>query len=61
MSKMFVAMLTGVFIGAFAMEVLHRKRPGLVMGVEHKTKGTLGEFKQAFAEGYAGGTAEARA
>ena len=59
MSKVFVAMLTGVFIGAFAVEVLNRKRPGLVAGLENKAEDTLDEFKRAFSEGYAGGSAEA--
>ncbi len=59
MSKMLVAMLAGVFIGAFAMEILNRKRPGLIAGLESQAGSKLGKFKEAFAEGYAGGATEA--
>lgn len=58
MSKMFVAMLAGVFIGAFAVEILNRKRPGLIAGLEHGAGSKLGEFKQAFREGFVGGAGE---
>ena len=54
-SKLIFAVLAGVFIGAFAIEVLNRKRPGLVTNAHDKAVGKLGEFREAFKEGYAGG------
>lgn len=58
MTKVMLAMLAGVFVGAFALEVLNRKRPGLVAGLEHDANDRLDEFRRAFAEGYAGGVAD---
>lgn len=54
MSKVMLGVLAGVFCGAFVMEVLHRKRPGLVEGVEGRAKQAARDFGQAFTEGYRG-------
>ncbi|RLB48385.1 MAG: hypothetical protein DRJ42_23350 [Deltaproteobacteria bacterium] len=60
MGKMFAAVIAGVFIGAFAAEVFKRTRPGLAAGAENSAMSKIDEFKQAFAEGYAGSTVEER-
>lgn len=54
MTKVMFAMLTGVFLGAFALEVVNRKRPGLVAGIERDAESRLDEFRRAFREGYTG-------
>lgn len=46
--------LAGVFIGALAMEVIHRVRPNLVKDLENKTKDGLGALGDAFKKGYRG-------
>ena len=52
--------LAGVFVGAAAMEVLHRKYPNLIGKTEEQARKTvanlsqkLGSVKRAFKEGYA--------
>ena len=54
MSKLIAGMVAGVFVGAFAMEMLNRKAPGLVRSLEDRTKHTVRGFTGAFAEGYRG-------
>ena len=52
--------LAGVFVGAAAIEILHRKRPDLVKKTEEQARKTVARFgqkiesfKKAFKEGYA--------
>ena len=46
--------LAGVFVGALAMEVVHRVRPNLVKEIGQGTRKTLRMFSNAFKEGYYG-------
>ena len=46
--------LAGLFIGALAMEVIHRVRPNFVKEVGENTRKTLGVIKEAFKDGYYG-------
>lgn len=58
MEKVLVGVLAGVFVGAFVMEVLHRKKPGLLDGVEERASRAARDFRSAFAQGYRGEEAE---
>lgn len=52
MEKTLAGIVAGIFVGAVAMEILNRKKPGLTKKVEKKTKDAVGAFVTAFKEGY---------
>ncbi|MHC5035829.1 MAG: hypothetical protein ACYTHM_00805 [Planctomycetota bacterium] len=52
MGKTLLAVFAGVFVGALAVEILNRKKPGWSDRMVGKVKNTLGAAKQAFKEGY---------
>lgn len=45
MGKTLAGIVAGIFIGAFAVEVLKRKRPELILEIENRAK----DFVDAFA------------
>ena len=51
-TRVMVTVLAGVFFGAFASEVMSRKKPGLVGVVLSRTKLAAGDFSRAFVQGY---------
>jgi len=46
--------VAGVFVGALAMEIIHRVRPNLVKEIQESTKKTFENMGTAFKEGYHG-------
>jgi len=52
--KIMLGLAAGVFLGAFAVEMLERKRPGMVAGVGGRARSAIEEFRLAFRDGYAG-------
>jgi len=50
--------LAGVFVGALAMELIHRTRPNLVKDLEDSARKGLGAIGDAFKKGYHGGRME---
>ncbi len=54
MTKLVIGLAVGVFVGAFAVEMLNRKKPGLLKDIQARTKKTIAEVSEAFAEGYHG-------
>ncbi len=59
MGKTVIVAITGIFLGAFAMEVLNRTKPGLTKGIEEKAKKVADTFTKGFREGWRGKDAEA--
>ncbi len=59
MGKTLIVAVTGIFIGAFAMEILNRTKPGLTKGIEEKAKKVADTFAKAFREGWRGKDNEA--
>ncbi|MFC1596769.1 hypothetical protein ACFL5Q_02375 [Planctomycetota bacterium] len=59
MGKTVIAAVTGIFVGAFAMEVLNRTKPRLTKGIEDKAKKVADTFAKGFKEGWRGKDAEA--
>ncbi|MFC1596764.1 hypothetical protein ACFL5Q_02350 [Planctomycetota bacterium] len=59
MGKTVIAAITGIFVGAFAMEVLNRTKPGLTKGIEDKAKKVADTFAKGFREGWGGNDAAA--
>ncbi len=45
--------VAGVFVGAFAMEVIHRTNPSLIKNFQESTKKTFADMGNAFKQGYA--------
>ena len=56
MTKVMLSVIAGVFFGAFALEVLNRKKPGLLDVVSGRAKRAADDFGRAFMEGYRGET-----
>jgi hypothetical protein len=52
MSKCMLSVIAGVFIGAFALELLNRRRPGLLAAVRDRAARAAGDFRRAFGDGY---------
>jgi len=53
-----VAIGVGVFVGAVAMEIIHRVRPNLVKELQESTRNTLADMGGAFKKGYRGEATE---
>jgi hypothetical protein len=54
MTKVMLSVIVGVFFGAFALEVLERKKPGVLEVVGGRVKLAAEDFSRAFMEGYRG-------
>jgi hypothetical protein len=52
MLKILGGVVIGVFVGAFALEILNRKHPGFIRHIEDKAEKTAQAFLDAFKEGY---------
>lgn len=61
MFKSMGIMIGGIFVGAFAMEIIHRKYPNAMDRIYSKTREIASGAKEAFKNGYenAMGTREA--
>ena len=59
MGKTLAVAFGGIFIGALAMEILNRTKPGLTKGIEEKAKKVADTFAKGFKEGWRGKDAEA--
>ena len=46
--------LAGLFVGALAMEIIHRLRPDLVKDIEASARRGIGAIGDAFKQGYHG-------
>ncbi|MDH5674862.1 MAG: hypothetical protein OEZ06_22220 [Myxococcales bacterium] len=53
-TKLMLGVIAGVFVGAFALEVMSRKQPALLAKVGERARLAAGEFTRAFMEGYRG-------
>ncbi|GAB4282129.1 MAG: hypothetical protein Kow0092_37220 [Deferrisomatales bacterium] len=53
MKELIGGALVGVFVGAFAVEVLHRVKPDLAEKIEEKAAAAAEKLVSAFQEGYA--------
>lgn len=54
MGKLFMGAAIGVFVGAFAVELLNRKRPGALKSFENKVGEFATSLSDAFRAGYQG-------
>lgn len=52
MWKIIGGVVIGVFVGALAVEILSRRQPGLIKGIEDKAEHTAKVFLDSFREGY---------
>lgn len=52
MTKCLLGVLVGVFAGAFALELLDRKKPTLMNRVRERARFVADDFKVAFLDGY---------
>jgi uncharacterized membrane-anchored protein YhcB (DUF1043 family) len=52
MEKTVIAAVAGIFIGALAVEILNRTKPGLARELEEKARNALDAFVTAFKEGW---------
>ncbi len=59
MGKTVIVAITGIFVGALAMEVLNRTKPGLTKRIEDKAKKVADTFTNGFREGWRGKDDEA--
>ena len=59
MGKTILVAFGGVFVGALAMEILNRTKPGLTKAIEDKAKHVANTFTKGFKEGWGGKDAEA--
>ena len=59
MGKSVIVAVAGIFVGAFAMEVLNRTKPGLTKAIEDKAKKVADTFAKGFREGWHGKDAKA--
>jgi len=55
MLKLLGGVVVGVFVGAMVFEILHRRNPNLLRGIEEKARRTARAAADAFDEGYHGG------
>lgn len=58
MGKMIVLAFGGIFIGALAMEILNRTKPGLTKAIEERAKQVADTFTRGFKEGWGDQDAE---
>jgi hypothetical protein len=58
MGKTIVLAFSGIFIGALAMEILNRTKPGLTKAIEEKAKQVADTFAKGFKEGWGDKDAE---
>jgi hypothetical protein len=58
MTKILVGAAIGVFVGAFTVEILNRKSPTLLRGVEDGAAKLLASVGDAFKAGYRGADAK---
>jgi len=61
MVKTVIAAVSGIFIGAFAVEILNRAKPGLTKGLEENAKKAADTFVSGFKEGWGGKAATEQA
>ncbi len=54
MGKTLIAAVSGIFIGALALEILNRAKPGLTKGLEEKAAKVANTFVSGFKEGWGG-------
>ena len=47
-----IGVFAGIFVGALAVEVLNRKKPGLIKEIGKKAKNAVGNLAAAFKEGF---------
>jgi hypothetical protein len=59
MGKLIAVAFGGIFLGALAMEILNRTKPGLTKAIEEKAKQVADTFTKGFNDGWAGKGAEA--
>jgi len=52
MLKILGGVVIGVFVGALAFEILHRKNPRLIEEIERKAERVASSFLEAFQDGY---------
>lgn len=52
MSKCMLSVIAGVFVGAFALELLNRRKPGLLAAVRDRASRAATDFRRAFTDGY---------
>lgn len=52
MEKILSGVVVGIFVGALAVEILHRTEPELVSKIGHKAKKSAGALISAFKEGF---------
>jgi uncharacterized membrane-anchored protein YhcB (DUF1043 family) len=50
--KIIIGAIAGIFIGALAVEILNRTKPGLTGELEKKAKNAVDAFVTAFKEGW---------
>ncbi len=58
MGKTILLAFGGIFIGALAMEILNRTKPGLTKAIEQKAKHAADSFAKGFNEGWGDKDAE---
>jgi len=54
MEKILIGAVAGIFVGAFAMEMLHRGSPRTIKAVEDKASKVANLLTDGFREGYEG-------
>jgi hypothetical protein len=52
MTKLALTVIAGVFAGAFVLELLNSRRPGMLGEMWNNTKRAADDFRSAFVEGY---------
>ncbi len=52
MIKTLAVAFSGIFVGAFAMEILNRTNPELTKGIEEKAKKVTDSIARGFKEGW---------
>jgi len=52
MTKCMLSVIAGVFVGAFALELLNRRRPGFLAQLRDRASRAARDFRRAFGEGY---------
>jgi hypothetical protein len=53
-SKLVLTLIVGVFVGAFAVELITRNRSRLFARTRQRARAAAEDFRQAFDEGYSG-------
>ena len=54
MEKTVIAAIAGIFIGALALEILNRTKPGLTRNLEQRAKNAVDAFVAALRGGWGG-------